>query len=113
MADVPKSDNIVVEKSTVSVKTAEAIEKKILKANLQSAVFSKLDANTFLAQRISSVNTMSALHEATGGNVNQVSYAVGTDTRIRPNVLNASVSFGDLQCKTYLICPRCFFLSFL
>nr|KYP64728.1 UDP-glucose 6-dehydrogenase [Cajanus cajan] len=55
---------------------------------------SKLAANAFLAQRISSVNAMSALCEATGANVQQVSYSVGTDSRIGPKFLNASVGFG-------------------
>ncbi|KAJ4841153.1 hypothetical protein Tsubulata_016913, partial [Turnera subulata] len=157
IADVSKSDKIVVEKSTVPVKTAEAIEKilthnskgikyqilsnpeflaegtaiddlfkpdrvliggretpegqkavkvlkdvyanwvpedRILTTNLWSAELSKLAANAFLAQRISSVNAMSALCEATGADVTQVSYAVGKDTRIGPKFLNASVGFG-------------------
>lgn len=157
IADVSKSGKIVVEKSTVPVKTAEAIEKilshnskginfqilsnpeflaegtaiqdlfepdrvliggretpdgqkaikalkdvyanwvpedRILTTNLWSAELSKLAANAFLAQRISSVNAMSALCEATGANVSQVSYAVGKDTRIGPRFLNASVGFG-------------------
>ncbi|KAE8701055.1 UDP-glucose 6-dehydrogenase 4 [Hibiscus syriacus] len=139
IADVSKSDKIVVDKSTVPVKTAEAIEKilthnskgikfqilsnpeflaegtaiqdlfnpdrvliggretpggnkavqalkdvyahwvpeeRILTTNLWSAELSKLAANAFLAQRISSVNAMSALCEATGADVTQVSYAV-------------------------------------
>ncbi|KAJ0704233.1 putative UDP-glucose 6-dehydrogenase [Helianthus annuus] len=153
IADVSKSDKIVVEKSTVPVKTAEAIEKilthnskginfqilsnpeflaegtaiedlfkpdrvliggreteggqkaikalkdvyahwvpeeNIITTNLWSAELSKLAANAFLAQRISSVNAMSALCEATGANVTQVSYAVGKDTRIGAKFLNAS-----------------------
>ncbi|KVH96190.1 UDP-glucose 6-dehydrogenase 1 [Cynara cardunculus var. scolymus] len=158
IADVSKSSKIVVEKSTVPVKTAEAIEKilthnnkgiefqilsnpeflaegtaitdllnpdrvliggreetpgglkaiqtlkdvyahwvpeeRILCTNLWSAELSKLAANAFLAQRISSVNSMSALCEATGANVSQVSYAVGKDSRIGPKFLNASVGFG-------------------
>ncbi|KAK7317947.1 hypothetical protein RJT34_02593 [Clitoria ternatea] len=157
IADVSKSDKIVVEKSTVPVKTAEAIERilthnkkehnftilsnpeflaegtaiqdlfnpdrvliggretpegqkaistlrdiyanwvpveRILCTNLWSAELSKLAANAFLAQRISSVNAMSALCEATGADVSQVSHAIGTDTRIGPKFLNASVGFG-------------------
>ncbi|XP_060204984.1 UDP-glucose 6-dehydrogenase 5-like isoform X1 [Lycium barbarum] len=157
IADVSKNDKIVVEKSTVPVKTAEAIEKilthnskginyqilsnpeflaegtaiqdlfhpdrvliggrdtpegqkaiqtlkevyahwvpedRIICTNLWSAELSKLAANAFLAQRISSVNAMSALCEATGADVTQVSNAVGKDTRIGPKFLNASVGFG-------------------
>ncbi|MCO5562314.1 hypothetical protein L7F22_015940 [Adiantum nelumboides] len=157
IADVSKSDKIVVEKSTVPVKTAEAIEKilnhncngvnfqilsnpeflaegtaiedlmkpdrvliggretregqkaiqalkdvyahwvptdRIITMNLWSAELSKLAANAILAQRISSVNAMSALCEATGADVTEVAYAVGKDSRIGSRFLNASVGFG-------------------
>ncbi|KAI3714308.1 hypothetical protein L1987_72905 [Smallanthus sonchifolius] len=158
IADVSKSSKIVVEKSTVPVKTAEAIEKilthnskgiefqvlsnpeflaegtaitdlvnpdrvliggreetpgglkaiqtlkdvyahwvpqeRIICTNLWSAELSKLAANAFLAQRISSVNSISALCEATGANVYQVSSAVGKDSRIGSKFLDASVGFG-------------------
>nr|KYP34898.1 UDP-glucose 6-dehydrogenase [Cajanus cajan] len=67
---------------------------KILCTNLWSAELSKLAANAFLAQRISSVNAMSALCEATGADVSQVSHSIGTDSRIGPKFLNASVGFG-------------------
>ncbi|RRT43019.1 hypothetical protein BHE74_00027158 [Ensete ventricosum] len=157
IADVAKGDKIVVEKSTVPVKTAEAIEKilihnsrgvnfqilsnpeflaegtaiqdlfspdrvliggretpegkkavqalkqvyanwvpedRIITTNLWSAELSKLAANAFLAQRISSVNAISALCEATGADVAEVAYAIGKDTRIGPRFLSASVGFG-------------------
>lgn len=157
IADVSKSNKIVVEKSTVPVKTAEAIEKilshnskgisyqilsnpeflaegtaiqdllnpdrvliggretpggqkaikalkdvyaqwvpedRIITTNLWSAELSKLAANAFLAQRISSVNAISALCEATGADVSEVSHAIGKDSRIGPKFLNASVGFG-------------------
>jgi len=160
IAAVSKSNKIIVEKSTVPVRTAEAIEKvlkrnctdntvrfdilsnpeflaegtamddlsapdrvliggkienkegqaavdaltevyanwvpteRILQANLWSAELSKLAANAFLAQRISSINAMSALCEATGADVSQVSYAIGKDSRIGPKFLSASVGFG-------------------
>lgn len=48
-------------------------------------------ANAFLAQRISSINAMSAICEATGADVSEVAHAVGTDTRIGPKFLKASV----------------------
>ncbi|PHU19921.1 UDP-glucose 6-dehydrogenase 5 [Capsicum chinense] len=57
-------------------------EDRIRNTNLWSAELSTLAADAFLAQRISSVNAMSALCEATGANVSEVSYAVGKDTRI-------------------------------
>ncbi|TVU46211.1 hypothetical protein EJB05_05732, partial [Eragrostis curvula] len=157
IADVSRSDKIVVEKSTVPVKTAEAIEKilshnsrgvryqilsnpeflaegtavrdlfspdrvliggretpdgraavaalsdvyarwvpddRIIATNLWSAELSKLAANAFLAQRISSVNAISALCEATGADVAEVAHSVGRDARIGPRFLSASVGFG-------------------
>lgn len=159
IASVAKSSKIIVEKSTVPVKTAEAIEKvlrrncadptvqfeilsnpeflaegtaiedlkapdrvliggkdtesgraaiaalasvyahwvpqeRILRTNLWSAELSKLTANAMLAQRISSVNSISALCETTGADVQQVARSIGTDSRIGPKFLNASVGFG-------------------
>ncbi|KAK8938257.1 UDP-glucose 6-dehydrogenase 5 [Platanthera guangdongensis] len=157
IGNVSKSDKIVVEKSTVPVRTAEAIEKilthnnkgvnyqilsnpeflaegtaiqdlfnpdrvliggrktpegqkavqtlkdvytqwvpedRVITANLWSAELSKLAANAFLAQRISSVNAISALCEATGADVAEVAYCIGKDSRIGPKFLNASVGFG-------------------
>ena len=158
IAEVSKDDKIIVEKSTVPVKTAEAVEKvlekngrkgvsfqiisnpeflaegtaiddleapdrvliggretaagqaalakvcevyanwvpkeRIITTNLWSAELSKLTANAFLAQRISSINSISALCEATGANVKQISNAIGSDSRIGAKFLNASVGFG-------------------
>lgn len=159
IADVSKSNKIVIEKSTVPVRTAEAIEKilthntnskgikyqilsnpeflsegtaiqdllkpdrvliggnqdpegleaikklkdiyahwvpqdRIITTNLWSAELSKLADNAFLAQRISSINAMSALCEATGAEVSQVSLALSKNTKIGPKFLNASVGFG-------------------
>ena len=54
----------------------------------------KADGNAFLAQRISSINAISALCEATGANVDEVAHAIGTDSRIGPKFLKASVGFG-------------------
>jgi UDPglucose 6-dehydrogenase len=159
IAAVSTSSKIIVEKSTVPVKTAEAIEKvlrrncsdpsvhfeilsnpeflaegtaiedltmpdrvliggketetgqkaiatlasvyehwvpkdRILCTNLWSAELSKLTANAMLAQRISSMNSISALCEATCADVQQVAKSIGTDSRIGPKFLNASVGFG-------------------
>ena len=157
IASVSTTPKIVVEKSTVPVKTAEAIEKvlnrnapnvrfdilsnpeflaegtamedlatpdrvliggketpegrkavealaavyerwvpteRVLRANLWSAELSKLIANAMLAQRVSSMNAVSSLCEATGADVQQVAKCVGTDSRIGPKFLNASVGFG-------------------
>nr|KYP55461.1 UDP-glucose 6-dehydrogenase [Cajanus cajan] len=67
---------------------------KIITTNLWSAELSKLADNAFLAQRISSINAMSALCEATGAEVSQVSHALSKNTKIGPKFLNASVGFG-------------------
>ena len=67
---------------------------KIITTNLWSSELSKLVANAFLAQRISSINSISALCEATGADVDEVARAIGTDSRIGPKFLKSSVGFG-------------------
>jgi UDPglucose 6-dehydrogenase len=158
IAEVAKDDKIVVEKSTLPVRTAEAIrsildnvgsgvkfqilsnpeflaegtaikdlqegdrvliggnhhtedgqaamdaltdiyahwmpEERILQTNVWSSELSKLTANAFLAQRVSSINAMSAVCEKTGADVSEISRAVGTDSRIGPKFLQTSVGFG-------------------
>lgn len=153
IAAIAKSDKIVVEKSTLPVRTAEALKsildntghgvnfhilsnpeflaegtaipdlqnpdrvliggeskeaiealvriyeawvprERILTTNLWSSELSKLVANAFLAQRVSSINAISELCEVTGANVDEVSRAVGFDSRIGPKFLKASVGFG-------------------
>lgn len=69
-------------------------EEKILKTNVWSSELSKLTANAFLAQRISSINAMSALCEKTGADIDELSRAIGADSRIGPKFLKASVGFG-------------------
>lgn len=153
IAEVATSDKIIVEKSTLPVRTAEALKSilhntgngvkfqilsnpeflaegtaiqdlhhpdrvliggeedeaiqalvdvyaqwvdrsKILTTNLWSSELSKLTANAFLAQRVSSINAISELCEKTGANVDEVAWAIGTDSRIGPKFLKASVGFG-------------------
>ncbi|MDP5200734.1 UDP-glucose 6-dehydrogenase [Flavobacterium sp. DG2-3] len=67
---------------------------QILTTNVWSSELSKLTANAFLAQRISSINAMSELCEKTGADVNEVARAIGMDSRIGPKFLKASVGFG-------------------
>jgi UDPglucose 6-dehydrogenase len=67
---------------------------RIITTNLWSSELSKLVANAFLAQRISSINSISALCERTGANVDEVAKAIGSDPRIGPGFLKASVGFG-------------------
>jgi UDPglucose 6-dehydrogenase len=69
-------------------------EDKILTTNVWSSELSKLTANAFLAQRISSINAMSELCEKTGADVNEVAKAIGMDSRIGSKFLKASVGFG-------------------
>uniref|UniRef100_UPI00398F746D UDP-glucose 6-dehydrogenase-like n=1 Tax=Pristiophorus japonicus TaxID=55135 RepID=UPI00398F746D len=69
-------------------------ENKIITTNTWSSELSKLAANAFLAQRISSINSISALCEATGADVEEVAHAIGTDQRIGSKFLKASVGFG-------------------
>jgi len=153
IAAVAKEDKIVVEKSTLPVRTAEALKnilentgngvkfqilsnpeflaegtavtdlhnpdrvliggedeeaiealvnvyaswvprERILTTNLWSSELSKLVANAFLAQRVSSINAISELCEVTGANVDEVAKAIGQDSRIGPKFLKASVGFG-------------------
>jgi UDPglucose 6-dehydrogenase len=67
---------------------------RIITSNVWSAELSKLVANAFLAQRISSINSISALCEKTDANIQEVARAVGMDSRIGSRFLNASVGFG-------------------
>lgn len=67
---------------------------KILTVNVWSSELSKLTANAFLAQRVSSINCISAICEKTGANVDEVAHAIGLDTRIGDKYLKASVGFG-------------------
>ena len=82
--------------------------KKIITTNLWSSELSKLTANAFLAQRISSINSISALCEVTGANIEEVKNAVGFDSRIGSKFINAGPGFGgscfqkDILNLTYL-----------
>ena len=69
-------------------------KKKILTTNVWSSELSKLASNAMLAQRISSINSLSALCEKTGADIDELSKAIGMDNRIGPKFLKASVGFG-------------------
>ena len=69
-------------------------ERKILKTNVWSSELSKLASNAMLAQRISSINSLSALCEKTGASISELSKAIGADKRIGNKFLNSSVGFG-------------------
>ncbi len=67
---------------------------KILRTNIWSSELAKLTANAFLAQRISSINSIGALCEATGADVREVARAIGSDKRIGPKFLDSGPGFG-------------------
>ena len=67
---------------------------RVLETNVWSSELTKLTANAFLAQRVSSINSISALCEKTEADVEEVAFAMGKDSRIGPKFLKASVGFG-------------------
>ncbi len=101
IADLTNPDRVLIGgESDSAVETLANIyahwipRERILTTNLWSSELSKLTANAFLAQRISSINAISALCEATNAQVDEVAHAIGTDSRIGPKFLKASVGFG-------------------
>lgn len=67
---------------------------RIITTRVWSSELSKLTANAFLAQRVSSINAISALCEKTGADVDEISRAIGADSRIGAKFLKSSVGFG-------------------
>lgn len=115
VADLSNPDRVLIGgedseaiEALVSVYANWVPREKILTTNLWSSELSKLTANAFLAQRVSSINSISALCEETGADVSEVARAIGTDSRIGPKFLQASVGFGgscfqkDILNLTYL-----------
>jgi len=105
MADLLQPDRVLIggERTPIGERAVAALSdiygrwvphERIVTTNLWSAELSKLVANAFLAQRISSINSVSALCEATGADVDEVADAIGRDSRIGRKFLNASVGFG-------------------
>ena len=76
-------------------------DNKILKTNIWSSELAKLTANAFLAQRISSINSIGALCESTGADVREVARAIGTDNRIGSRFLDSGPGFGGSCFKRY------------
>lgn len=87
-------DGIRARRAIVDIYARWVPRDRIIESNLWSSELSKLTANAFLAQRISSINSISALCERTEADVDEVAYAIGTDSRIGPRFLKASVGFG-------------------
>lgn len=88
----PEGQNAI--QSLVDVYANWVPKDRILTTNIWSSELSKLTANAFLAQRVSSINALSELCEKTGADVNEVAKAIGMDSRIGPKFLKASVGFG-------------------
>ena len=91
---VQSPEGLTAAETLVSVYANWVPREQILTTNLWSSELSKLVANAFLAQRVSSINSISALCEATGADVSEISRAVGMDDRIGKRFLQASVGFG-------------------
>ncbi|MEY3500783.1 MAG: hypothetical protein RL308_2452 [Bacteroidota bacterium] len=91
--DTSEEGQIAIQK-LVSIYANWVPRKQILTTNLWSSELSKLTANAFLAQRVSSINALSELCEKTGADVNEVAKAIGMDSRIGSKFLKASVGFG-------------------
>ncbi len=103
--DLFKSDRVLIggDKTDSGIKAVEVLSKiyerwipkeKIIKTNIWSSELSKLVSNAMLAQRISSINSLSSLCEKTGADIEEISKVVGADVRIGPHFLKASVGFG-------------------
>ena len=81
-------------KALVNIYSAWVPKDQIITTNLWSSELSKLTANAFLAQRVSSINALTELCESTGANIEDVAQAIGSDSRIGPKFLTASLGFG-------------------
>ncbi|HSQ42677.1 MAG TPA: nucleotide sugar dehydrogenase [Fibrobacteraceae bacterium] len=90
--DTPQGQRALAE--VVNIYANWVPRERIITTNVWSSELSKLTANAFLAQRISSINAISALCEKSGANVDEVAFAIGKDTRIGSKFLKASVGFG-------------------
>ncbi len=87
-------EGVEARKAVVDIYANWIPRENIIESNVWSSELSKLAANAFLAQRISSINAISALCEKTEADVDEVAYAIGKDTRIGPKFLKSSVGFG-------------------
>ncbi|MCJ7658646.1 MAG: nucleotide sugar dehydrogenase [Anaerolineales bacterium] len=90
--ETPSGQNAV--QAIVDIYAQWVPQERIITTNLWSSELSKLVANAFLAQRISSINAIANLCEKTEADISEVAHAVGTDRRVGPNFLRASVGFG-------------------
>lgn len=120
MSDLEEPDRVLIGGETsdagklaveqvVSIYAQWVPRERIITTNLWSSELSKLTANAFLAQRISSINAISALCEASEANVDEVARAIGTDSRIGPKFLKSSIGFGGscFQKDVLNLCYLC------
>jgi UDPglucose 6-dehydrogenase len=84
----------IAEQALVDIYASWIPRERILTTRIWSSELSKLSANAFLAQRVSSINAISALCEKTGADVDEIARAIGMDSRIGPKFLKSSVGFG-------------------
>ena len=91
-------ENIEAIKALSSIYKKWVPKEKILHTNIWSSELAKLTANAFLAQRISSINSISALCEETGADIREVSRAIGSDSRIGSKFLESGPGFGEQSC---------------
>ncbi|GAM89158.1 hypothetical protein ANO11243_071940 [Dothideomycetidae sp. 11243] len=94
IGSLPTASGIVAAKSLEGLYTAWVAPEAIIHTSVWSSELAKLAANALLAQRISSINSLSAICEAVGADVDQVASIAGSDRRIGPNMLKCSVGFG-------------------
>ena len=87
-------EGICARKEVVEIYANWVLREKIIESNVWSSELSKLTANAFLAQRVSSINSLSALCEKTEADIDEVAYAIGMDSRIGNKFLKSSVGFG-------------------
>ncbi|PIA79026.1 UDP-glucose 6-dehydrogenase [Gaetbulibacter sp. 4G1] len=92
--DTSTKEGEIAVKTLVDIYVSWVPKEQILTTNVWSSELSKLTANAFLAQRVSSINAMSEICEKTGADITEVSKAIGMDSRIGSKFLNASVGFG-------------------
>ncbi|KAJ5466647.1 UDP-glucose 6-dehydrogenase [Penicillium diatomitis] len=94
IGSAPTPDGLAAAQALAEVYASWIERSRIITTNVWSSELAKLVANSMLAQRLSSINSISALCEATGAEVNEVSRAIGADTRLGSKFLRAGIGFG-------------------
>ncbi|KAI0197927.1 UDP-glucose/GDP-mannose dehydrogenase family, NAD binding domain-containing protein [Astrocystis sublimbata] len=108
IGSLEEPSGILAAEALASVYATWVPRSRIVFSNLFSSELSKLAANALLAQRVSSINALSVICEATGADIDQIAKAVGSDSRIGPHMLQSSFGFGgscfskDIRSLVYL-----------